>query len=83
VVKSERAKVRFDWFGINGRASMPKRGPRWFASRGANYVYISLGGFCAVTVPWFWHRAAIESRGYDRGFNAGYHAATTTPKERA
>lgn len=69
-------RVRVDWFGWQGRRSLPKRGPRWFKSRMANAVYFSLGGICSVTVPWFWHRAAIHSRGYDRGWNAGYEAGT-------
>jgi hypothetical protein len=66
--------MRVDWFGWKGRKALPTRGPRWFLSRGANFVYISLGGVCSVTLPWFWHRGAIESRGYDRGWNAGYEA---------
>jgi hypothetical protein len=64
--------MRFDWFGLKGRQSLPKRGPRWFMSRGANFLYFSLGGICAITVPWFWSHAALESRGFDRGWNAGY-----------
>ena len=70
--------VRIDWFGMSARKSMPKRGPRWFASRGANFIYISLGGFCSITVPWFWHHGAIEARGFDRGWNAGYQAGHTS-----
>lgn len=49
-------------------------GPAGSHPAGPTTSYISLGGFCSVTVPWFWHRAAIESRGYDRGWNAGYQA---------
>lgn len=71
------ARVRVDWFGLKGRKSLPKRGPRWFMSRGANFLYLSLGGVCSVTLPWFWFHGAIESRGYDRGWRAGYQAGTS------
>jgi hypothetical protein len=65
---------RFEWFGWDGIKALPKRGPRWFMSRGANFLYFSLGGMCALVVPWFWFHGAIESRGYDKGWNAGYEA---------
>lgn len=76
VERRPRAGFKLDWFGLRARANMPSRGPRWFTSRGANFVYVCLGGWCSVTVPWFWHRAAIEARGYDRGWNAGYEAGS-------
>ena len=78
----ERARFRFDWFGWRGRRSLPARGPRWFTSRGANYLYVSLGGICSVVIPLWWHPAAIESRGYDRGWNAGYQAGSTAPRDK-
>ena len=70
--------LRVDWFGWRGRASLPARGPRWFVSRGANYLYFSLGGFCSISLPWFWSREAIDSRGYYRGFNAGFESGYNT-----
>lgn len=70
------SSVRIDWFGWSGRKSLPARGPRWFISRGANFLYIALGGVCSVTVPWFWFHGAIESRGYDKGWNAGFEAGS-------
>jgi hypothetical protein len=73
--------MRVDWFGLKGRRGMPTRGPRWFVTRYANGLYISIGGVCAITVPWFWSHAAIESRGYDRGWNAGYQAGYTATKD--
>lgn len=76
--------IRVDWFGLKGRQSLPDRAPLWFVSRGSNYLYVSLGGVCSLSLPWFWHRSAIESRGFDRGWNAGFQAGwSSAERERA
>lgn len=76
--ESVMSRVRFDWFGWHGRKGMPARGPWWFVARCANFLYISLGGYASLTLPWFWHHGAIESRGYDKGWLAGYEAGSKT-----
>lgn len=60
-------RFHFSWLLPRGR------GPRFFRSRGANFLFFGHPiGF--VQIPWFWSHAAIEARGYDRGWNAGYQA---------
>lgn len=66
-------RLQIDWFGMDERKSLV-RGPRWFVSRGANFLYVSLGGCCSVVVPWFWSRAAIEARARHEGWMEGVEA---------
>jgi hypothetical protein len=69
--------IHIDWFGWRGYKSLPKRGPRWFISRGANFQYIVLGGICSVVVPWFRFQEA-----WDRGWRAGYEAGCEATRMR-
>lgn len=78
----KRKAFRFDWFGWNTSATLRGGGPRWFVTRGANFLYVSLGGFAAVTLPWPWSRAALENRGYERGWNMGYESGLIHGAER-
>ena len=66
--------MQFKWFGFNRRKNFPVGGPWWFITRGANFLYISLGGWASLTVPWFMSHAFIESRGWDAGWRAGVEA---------
>jgi hypothetical protein len=66
--------LRLDW---NGRKDFP----RWFVTRGANFVSMHLG-VVILTIPWVWHPGALESRGYDSGWRAGYQAGLESADKR-
>lgn len=60
-------RFHFSW------GQRPTRSPRFFRTRCANFIVFGHPlGF--VQIPWFWSHAAIEARGYDKGWNAGYQA---------
>jgi len=53
----------FSWLLPRGR------GPSFYRTRGANFLFFGHPlGF--VQIPWFWCHAAIEARGFDKGFCA-------------